>query len=108
MKDNSKEKLIAFFFLKQFRVMHEEYRYYEAIKRKRQDNYNILPLIEKYHNNPEMIKIVLEIYNDHSNGKLNKEETTQILETQKIISQESDLLGKFIEFVKEAKEIKIK
>ena len=97
-------EFIAFFFLRQFKIMHEEYRYYEAIKRKRQDNYNLLLLIEKYQDKPELTKTIVQLYTDNSNtGKLSKDETTQILETQRILNQETDVFGKIIELVKEVK-----
>lgn len=95
-------EFIAIFFLRQFRVMHEEYRYYEAIKRKRQDNFNLLELIEKYRDKPEITKSIIELYSDiNSFGKLGKDDTTQILETQKILNQQTDILGKMFEWIKD-------
>jgi hypothetical protein len=95
-------EFIAIFFLRQFRIMHEEYRYYEAIKRKRQDNFNLLELIEKFKDKPELIKSVIELYSENSSlGKLAKDETTQILETQKILNQQTDILGKMFDWIKD-------
>lgn len=39
---------VAFFFLKQYRILMEEYRYYEAIKRDRQNLLSIYYLVDKY------------------------------------------------------------
>ncbi len=84
--------------------MLEEYRYYEAIKRKRQDTLNILNLIEQYKDKPELLKIIAEVSQEKfSQHTLNKEESTQILETQRLLNQETDIFGKFIELVKEVK-----
>ena len=97
-------EFIAFFFLKQYRIMLEEYRYYEAVKRKRQDALNLINLIEQYKNEPDMIKIFKEFSGETlSHHKLTREETTQILETQKILNQDTDIFGKFIDLVKEVK-----
>jgi hypothetical protein len=55
-------------------------------------------------NKPGLMKALSEFYLDSSShGKLSKEETTQILETQKLVNQEVDVFGKIIELVKEVK-----
>lgn len=96
-------EFIAFFFLRQFRVMHEEYRYYEAIKRQRQDNFNLLLLVEKYGEKTELLKLIVESHGNINVGKLGKDETTHILESQKITNQDMDIFSKFIELAKELK-----
>jgi hypothetical protein len=97
-------EFIAFFFLKQFRVMHEEYRYYEAIKRKRQDLYGQILLLQQFKDNPDLSKQILDKFADPKTiGNLNKDETTQILEAQKILNQDMDVFSKLIELVKEVK-----
>ncbi len=94
---------IAFFFLKQYRIMLEEYRYYEAIKRKRQDNFVLVELIEKYKDNPELLKILIDKVSQSTITKLANGETTEVLETQKIVNQEMDIFSKFIDLIKEIK-----
>ncbi|MGV3597530.1 MAG: hypothetical protein ACO1PI_06645 [Bacteroidota bacterium] len=96
-------EFIAFFFLKQYRIMLEEYRYYEAIKRHRQHQNSIIELIEKYKSDPELLKIVLEKFSNPTSNKLASGETTEILETQKILNQEVDVFTKLTELVKEVK-----
>ena len=96
-------EFIAFFFLKQYRIMLEEYRYYEAIKRKRQDNFNLINLIEKHKGNPEILKIIVEKVNQNTISKMANGETTEILETQKIVNQDLDIFSKFTDLIKEIK-----
>jgi hypothetical protein len=96
-------EFIAFFFLKQYRIMLEEYRYYEAIKRKRQDNFSFIELIEKYKASPELLKIIVDKFNQSTITKLANGETTEILETQKIVNQDMDIFSKFTDLIKEIK-----
>lgn len=96
-------EFIAFFFLKQYRIMLEEYRYYEAIKRKRQDNLNMIQLIEAHNDNLELLKILMENISQTVVTKLSNGETTEILETQRILNQDMDIFSKFTDFIKEIK-----
>ena len=96
-------EFIAFFFLKQYRIMLEEYRYYEAIKRKRQDNFVLVELIEKYKDNPELLKTLVDKVNQSTITKLANGETTEVLETQKIVNQDMDIFSKFTDLIKEIK-----
>lgn len=96
-------EFIAFFFLKQYRIMLEEYRYYEAIKRKRQDNMNLIELIEMHKDNLELLKLLTENISQTVITKLSNGETTEILETQKIINQDMDIFSKFTDLIKEIK-----
>lgn len=94
---------IAFFFLKQYRIMLEEYRYYEAIKRKRQDNFVLVELIEKHKDNPELYKTLADKVTQSTITKLANGETTEVLETQKIVNQDMDIFSKLIDLIKEIK-----
>jgi hypothetical protein len=96
-------EFIAFFFLKQYRIMLEEYRYYEAIKRRRQDNLNLVELINTYKDNIDLLKLLTENLSQTVVTRLSKGETTEILETQKIVNQDLDIFGKLTELVKEVK-----
>jgi hypothetical protein len=97
-------EFIAFFFLKQYRITSEEYRYYEAIKRKRQDNFVLLNIIKDNKDSPEVTKLLQELFVENlSSHKLSKDETTQVLETQKILNQEMDFFGKLTDLVKAVK-----
>ncbi|MGM9475188.1 hypothetical protein ACS5PU_02115 [Pedobacter sp. GSP4] len=96
-------EFIAFFFLKQYKTMMDEYRYYEAIKRKRQDNYNLISFIIKHSAQPELIKLVTENMQQSYITKLANGETTEILESQKLTNQEFDFIGKLTALAKELK-----
>lgn len=97
-------EFIAFFFLRQYKIMLEEFRYYEGIKRVRQDRYAIIGIIEKYSHNPEMLNTILEKLNQpYINNKLAKDETTELIESRKIINQEQDFFNKLTELIKELK-----
>lgn len=96
-------EFIAFFFLKQYRTMLEEYRYYEAIKRKRQDNLNLIELIERHKDNTEFSKLLIEKISNSTITKLSNGETTEILEAQKLANQDLDIFSKITELVRELK-----
>ena len=57
---------IALFFFKQYRILLEDYRYYEAIKRDRQNIKLLLEQIEKHSANQDVLKIIIEYLNQHS------------------------------------------
>lgn len=93
-------EFIAFFFLKQYRIMMEEYRYYEAIKRKRQDNLCIVELVERHKNDPELLKEIINIIKQDSSERLHDGESTENLEVQKILNQEMDIFSKITDLIK--------
>ncbi len=97
-------EFIAFFFLRQHRIMMEEFRYYEKVKRRRQDNYSILNIIEKFEGNEKKLSMVLEhCAFEELNDKILKEETTEILETQKITNSENAIFEKLVDLVQAIK-----
>ncbi|MMZ65811.1 hypothetical protein D1872_282450 [compost metagenome] len=77
--------------------MMEEYRYYDKIKRVRQDNLSIIKVVrDKTHENID-IKTILANCNFESTSRfLAKDESTEILETQRILSEEEQPLQKVI------------
>ena len=83
--------------------MLEEYKYYEAIKRKRQDNFTIRKIIEENKDKPEILKIIIEALNQTKIKKLANGETTEILETKKMINQDMDIYSKVTELIRELK-----
>lgn len=97
-------EFIAFFFLKQYRIMMEEYRYYERLKRKRQDNFSIIKIITKYKDNEKLVEMILNKYLiENSKEKISSDETTEILETQKISNEEMNIFDKITDLVKAVK-----
>lgn len=97
-------EFIAFFFLKQHRIMMEEFRYYEKIKRIREDNYYIMQIIEKYKDDKEILEIIFNncIF-EQSSDKISKDETTQILEAQKLCNNDSAIFYKILDLISAVK-----
>lgn len=94
-------EFIAFFFLRQYRIMLEEYRYYEAIKRERQDYYNLIQLVKQYKEDPAALELLAKYIPKPAINKLSNGETTELLETQKLVIQEFDIFSKITDLVKE-------
>ena len=92
---------IAFFFLKQYKSTMEEFRYYEAIKRQRENQYLIANYVISNRDNIDDFTTIIDKLNLNDNpNKLSKDETTQLLENQKISVQESNFIEKLIDMLK--------
>jgi hypothetical protein len=90
---------IAFFFLRQYSNSMEDFRYYEAIKRQRENHYMVGLLFKEETN--EFAKQFVETCDFVANpNKPSKDETTQLLEAKKVIGADPDVLQKFINLVK--------
>lgn len=90
---------IAFFFLRQYSNAMEDFRYYEAIKRQRENQYTIGLLYKD--ETVDFVKQFVESCEFSSNpNKLSKDETTQLLEAKKVIGADPDVLQKFLDLVK--------
>jgi len=98
-------EFIAIFFLKQYRIVLEEYRYYELAKRKRQEEYDTFALMEKHQSNKDLLEILKAKYlSAETSNVLKKDETTQMIEVQKLANQETEVFTKLIDLVKLVKE----
>lgn len=93
---------IAFFFLKQYRILMEEYRYYEAIKRERQDILSVYLLIKEYDNNPEIQKTIIDYIDKHS-AKVPYITGSHKIKTEKLVYDDLDLLSKVTSLVQAVK-----
>ncbi|MBS1687828.1 MAG: hypothetical protein JSS96_03825 [Bacteroidetes bacterium] len=95
---------IAFFFLKQYRVTMEEYRYYEAIKRQRENQLMTFNYFKDYNNKPELFEKLISALNFGDNpNKLAAGDTTTFIETEKLNNKEIDFTEKLLEFIKSYK-----
>jgi hypothetical protein len=94
-------ELIAFFFLRQYRIAMDEYRHFEAIKRQREDNLAILTLSTKDWDGKEIGPIIDKCGFHKNVGHLNNGESTESLETRKLSADEINLLEKMLEIGKE-------
>lgn len=97
-------ELIAFFFLKQYKIMMEEFRYYERIKRRRQDNLAILKLIEESKDEVTLNKILEYcVFEASTTRELNGDTTTELLEVHKQNGNDLELFDRVIELTKAIK-----
>ncbi len=92
---------IAFFFLRQYKATMEEFRYYEAIKRQRENQLLVASCGSIHKDNSDyFVKLVTSMNLTDNPNKILKDETTQILENQKLSGAESDVIDKFIDLLK--------
>jgi predicted ATPase len=89
-------EIIALFFLKQYQAMREEYRYFEAIRRSREDAALLLSYIEE-----KKIKIGIDKLMNHgvfisSAGVLKSGETTALVEERKISKDEMNVIADIV------------
>ncbi|AWH84753.1 hypothetical protein HYN59_06285 [Flavobacterium album] len=92
---------IAFFFLRQYRLTMEEFRYYEAIKRQRENQYAVFKLINDYKDKPELFEKLISYCEFTSNpNKFMQGETNSIIEVEKIIPKDTEIFDKFLELFK--------
>lgn len=92
-------EFIAFFFLKQYRILLEEYRYYESIKRDRQHKKIILEIVNQYRSEPDCMKLIIDYMSKHS---VHVQEITgnHKVELEKALYKDMDILDKLVEFSK--------
>jgi hypothetical protein len=90
-------ELIAFFFLKQYRITMDEFRHYENIKRQRESDLAKFKIIENADNKDDSFKLIekLSLHVVHEN--LKKDESTELLELRKLDKSELDILSKILE-----------
>ncbi|GKV78647.1 hypothetical protein PEC106568_38200 [Pectobacterium carotovorum subsp. carotovorum] len=90
-------ELVSFYFLKQYRSTMDEFRYYEAIKRSREENLATFKiLVEK--SKPEDVGTIIEKLSVRSKiENLREGETSDILESKKLERGELEVLVKAIE-----------
>lgn len=88
---------IAFFFLKQYRVLMEEYRYYESIKRDRQNLTLLCSFLEKHENSTDVVKQFVDYLNTHT-VVIPKYTFSDKLNTEKAVNKDLDFVSKMTEF----------
>lgn len=96
-------EFIAFFFLKQYRASMDEFKYYESIKRNREEiNFKIKYMKEsKDENNLEVMKELI-LFNSNP-GILRKEETTELIEKRKLSKEEVGIMEKLLDTITKLK-----
>ena len=89
-------EFIAFFFLRQHRITMDEFRYFDAVRRNREEN---LVILRMFSENGTVVQAadVLKAMNIYSaTGRLGKEETTEMLEMRKLHRDEAVLFEKIL------------
>ena len=89
---------VAFFFLKQYRILMEEYRYYEAIKRDRQNLLSIYYLVDKYKDEKEILKLMNNYIDKHS-AEIPKYSGDSRVKMEKSLNEDMDLISKIIKMI---------
>lgn len=95
-------ELIAFFFLKQYRSAMDEHRYFESIKRERQRAYVITLLLQQEGTNISIEKYVKACGFNREHGKLKTGETTEIIESKKLDSEEIKLVENILATIRKS------
>lgn len=93
---------IAFFFLKQYRILMEEYRYYESIKRERQDLLTAYLSIKEIEDKKEASDLLLKFMDKHS-AIVPQISGTHKLKTEKLVYDDLDLLSKITALIQAVK-----
>ncbi len=96
-------ELVAFFFLKQYRTSMDEFRYYEAIKRRREEMLALVKMGSEQNKPVDSFELVKLGQFFSVAGRLEKEETTELLEARKLEKNETAVLEKAIDAIAQAR-----
>lgn len=90
---------IAFFFLRQYRAAMDEFRYYEAIKRNREETLALFAIASMGGKEVDVIELAKGLPFYSASTPLQKDQTTEILEGRKLEKNGLEILEKIIEAV---------
>jgi hypothetical protein len=90
-------ELIAFFFLRQYRFAMDEFRYYEAIKRRREENILLLRIMHDGRLDLAKLDNRFSLYSDVQ--KMAANETTDLLESKKLTKDETEIFAKMLDTI---------
>ena len=96
-------EFVAFFFLRQYRSAMDEFRYYEAIKRNREETLALIRIAVDSGKSFDPIELVKTESFFSKAGVLDKGQSTEILESRKLEKNELELLEKVIDVVSRSK-----
>jgi hypothetical protein len=96
-------EFVAFFFLKQYRTSMDEFRYYEAIKRHREEILVLLKAGNEQQRPLDTFEMVKLGQFFSVAGRLQKEESTELLEARKLEKNETAVLEKVIDAIAQAR-----
>lgn len=90
-------EFIAFFFLKQYRASMDEFKYYESIKRNREEIVFKIKYMEES-KNEDHLEVMKDLILFNSNPDiLRKEETTELIEKRKLSKEEVGIIEKLLD-----------
>ncbi|NOQ75615.1 MAG: hypothetical protein GQ574_26645 [Crocinitomix sp.] len=92
-------EFVAFFFLKQYRITMDDFKYYESIKRQRESNLIILKLQSEsmFDNDQEKLQTLIKNLSLFNNPNLLKNsETTESIENRKFSNEELNVMSNII------------
>ena len=92
-------EFIAIFFLRQYRSDMEEFRYYEAVQRKREEIFALMGLMEQTDNKINIAKLIETDGFFSAGTKFTAGESTELLEAKKLTKDETDVLIKIVEYM---------
>ncbi|MDB4991198.1 MAG: hypothetical protein JWN04_6376 [Myxococcaceae bacterium] len=93
-------EFFAFFFLRQYRSAMDEFRYFEAIKRKRQEIHALVHIMQAARSRIDMADVAVLVEGGtffSTTPILAAGDTTELLETKKLTKDEIDLFAKLID-----------
>ncbi|REG58937.1 hypothetical protein B0G80_1662 [Paraburkholderia sp. BL6669N2] len=96
-------ELIAFFFLRQYRSAMDEFRYYEAVKRNREETLALINIISANGASLDAMELVKNNSFFSRVGGLEKGASTEIIESRKLEKNELDLMEKVVELIAKSK-----
>lgn len=96
-------EFVAFFFLRQYRSAMDEFRYYEAIKRNREETLALIRIAVDSGKEFDPIELVKNESFFSKAGVLDKGQSTEIIESRKLEKNEIELLEKVLDVVSRSK-----
>lgn len=92
-------EFVAFFFLRQYRSAMDEFRYYESIKRRREEIYSLIKYAQEEGKNIDPLELLKNKFFSESQT-LASGETTEIIESRKLEKNDVEIVGKILDFAK--------
>lgn len=92
-------EFIAFFFLRQYRSAMDEFRYYEGIKRRREEMYSLIKYAREESKNIDPLELMKNDFFSKSNTLTNGE-STEIIEARKLEKDNIEIFGKILDLAK--------
>lgn len=92
-------EFISFFFLKQYRASMDDFRYYEAIKRSREETLAVIKLLAISDEKRDYLSILDNLSFSSAVGKLETGQTSEFIEAKKYDKNEMDVLAKIVEAI---------